>query len=140
MKPILIFLFVLLFSNEVFSCPNLTGAYIDEDGNTIVLTQINCEKIIWQDPTTGTTDLIADNVERVVEQDGNNIAYGKARFTKNEFILELRAVYGSKMPDGFPTHFLTSYRIDKYNNMVEKIVTKDSLSYVTFRRVKKLKL
>jgi hypothetical protein len=134
MKKIMLF-FLALFSLQAIACPDLTGTYKDEDDNIISITQTNCEKTIWSDSESSTT-LIADNIERVVQQEGGNIAYGKARFTDVDFILELRAVYSGNVPTDFPTHFITSYRIDKSRNMVEKVESTQGISYVTFRRIK----
>lgn len=128
-------LVLFLFSLNAWACPDLSGTFKDEDGNLITIVQKQCEQTVWSDAESSTT-LIADNVERVVEQEGDNIAYGKARFTDLDFVLELRVVYSGSVPDTFPTYFLTSYRIDKYKNMVEKIESSQGVSYVTFRRVK----
>lgn len=126
-----------LISLQAFACPNISGTFKDEDGELITIVQTKCEKLEWidEDPTT-TSILIADNVERAVEQEGENIAYGKARFTEKDFVLELRVVYAKGAPADWPTHFLTSYRIDKYNNLVEKIESTLGTDYVTFRRIK----
>lgn len=126
---------LFLFSFQIYACPNLSGKFNDEDDNLITITQTNCQQTVWDDGS-GATTLIADNAERIVEQEGKNIAYGKAKFTDTDFILDLRVVYSGNVPEGTPTHFLTSYRIDKYNNMVEKIESTQGISYVTFRRVK----
>lgn len=134
MKTIFAFsLCVLSFS--VFACSNISGKFQDEDGEVITIVQTNCEKLDWKDDDNNTT-LFADNVERVVEQERDNVAYGKARFTDQDFVLELRVVYSKNAPSDWPTHFLTSYRIDKYNNLVEKIESTQGTSYVTFRRMK----
>jgi hypothetical protein len=130
----LIALSIFVFSFSTFACPDISGSFLDEDGETITIAQTKCESLNWSD-SESTTKLIADNAERVVEQEGDNVAYGKARFTDKDFVLELRVVYGKNAPSDWPTHFLTSYRIDKYNNMVEKIESSQGTSYVTFRRV-----
>ena len=126
---------LLSLSFQLFACPNISGSFRDEDNNIITIAQTDCTQTIWSDGD-GTTTLIADNVERVVEQDGKNIAYGKASFSNSDFILDLRVVYGSSVPNDYPTHFLTSYRIDKFNNLVEKIESVQGTSYQTYRRVK----
>jgi len=63
------------------------------------------------------------------------VVYGKASFTKDEFVLELRVVFAGSPPEGYPTHFVTSYRIDKHNNLEEKIESVQGTSYVTMKRV-----
>jgi hypothetical protein len=134
MKTIIAITLTLL-SLQVLACPDLTGTFKDEDDNLLTISQAKCEQTVWSDSEESTT-LIADNVERVVEKEGDNVAYGKARFTNTDFVLELRVVYSGSVPDDFPTHFLTSYRIDKFNNMVEKVESTQGTSYVTFRRTK----
>lgn len=130
-------LFFLFLSFSSYACPDISGTFRDEDGELVTIFQTGCEKLDWidEDPTTVSV-LLADNVERVVEQEGGNVAYGKASFTEKEFVLELRVVYAGDVPSEWPTHYLTSYRIDKYNNLVEKIESTQGTDYVTFRRVK----
>jgi hypothetical protein len=134
MKLLLAFI-ALTFSLNTFACPDISGTFKDEDGELLTIVQTACSQLVWTDSESSTT-LIADGVERIVEQDGKNVAYGKSSFTKTDFILDLRVVYGSSVPTDYPTHFLTSYRIDKYNNLVEKIESTQGTSYVTFRRQK----
>lgn len=131
MKTIFV-LALTLVSLQAFACPNISGAFRDEDGNVLTITQNKCESTTWSDGD-GSTTLIADNVERVVQQEGDDVAYGKARFTNTDFVLELRVVF--KIPNNYPTNILTSYRVDKFNNLVEKIESSEGTSYVTFRRV-----
>jgi hypothetical protein len=133
MKTIIAIIFSLV-SLQALACPNISGTFKDEDDNSLIIVQTKCEQLKWSD-SEGSTNLITDNVERVVEKDGDNIAYGQARFTNTDFVLELRVVYSGSVPEDFPTHFLTSYRIDKFNNMVEKIESTQGTSYVTFRRI-----
>lgn len=134
MKSIFALLF-LTFSLSSYACPNISGSFQDEDGEVITIVQTKCEKLDWKDDDVMTV-LLADNVERVVEREGDNVAYGKARFTDKDFVLELRVVYGKNSPEDWPTHFLTSYRIDKNNNLVEKVESSQGTSYITFRRMK----
>lgn len=133
----LLALAIFALALSAYACPDISGTFKDEDDEIVTIVQSKCEKLEWkdEDPTTAST-IIADNVERIVEQEGENTAYGKARFTEKNFILELRVVYGKGAPADWPTHFLTSYRIDKYNNLVEKIESTLGTDYVTFRRVK----
>ena len=132
---ILLAITLSLFSIQVFACPNISGTFKDEDDNLITIIQTACEQTIWGD-ANGSTTLIADNIERIVEQEGENKAYGKARFTNTDFVLELRVVYSGNVPDDYPTHFITSYHADKKNNLVEKIESTEGVSYSTFIRIK----
>lgn len=137
MKTILAFS-IFALSLTAYACPNISGTFKDEDDELITIVQTKCQKLEWidEDPSTASL-LIADNIERVIEQEGENIVYGKARFTEKDFVLELRVVYEKGvLAEDWPTHFLTSYRIDKYNNLVEKIESTLGTNYVTFRRVK----
>lgn len=124
-----------LISLQVLACPNISGSFKDSDDNIITIDQTKCEQLLWGD-SEGSTTLIADNVERVVEKEGDNVAYGKARFSNTDFVLELRVVYSGNVPADFPTHFLTSYHVDKANNLVEKIESTQGTSYETLIRVK----
>lgn len=124
-----------LSSFAALACPNLSGTFYDaSEEKNITIVQNDCLTTVWSD-ADGETTIIADGVERVVQQEGDNIAYGKAHFTDTEFVLELRAVYSFPVPEDFPKEFITSYRIDKYNNLVEKILSNQGTDYVTFRRV-----
>lgn len=130
-------LFILSLCSVSYACPDISGTYSDEDGELVTIAQTGCEKLNWMDADVSTAEtLIADNVERIVEQEGKNVAYGKARFTQNDFVLELRVVYSSDVPADWPVHYVTSYRIDKHNNLLEKIESTQGTEYVTFKRVK----
>ncbi len=128
--------FVLcLFSLQLLACPNLTGTYKDEDDNLISITQINCEQTVWSDADSSKT-LLADNIERVIQEEGKMKAFGKASFTTTDFVLDIRVDYGTPVPSNIPTHFLTSYHIDKFNNMIERAESSQGLETIIYRRVK----
>lgn len=135
-------LFTLVFSINVLACPNITGNFFDADSELVrTITQNNCVTTTWSDQD-GSTTLVADNVERVLESEGNTTAYAKVSYTAEELIVDIRMDWGGHNDFDLPVRWLTSYRIDKYNNLVEKIIPfKEDGSvlgteYVTFRRVK----
>jgi len=133
---------ILVFSTSVFACPDITGKFFDADAELArTITQNGCLDTTWSDEE-GSTTLIADNVERVLESEGSTTAYAKVSYTATELIVDIRMDWGGHNDFDLPVRWLTSYRIDKFNNLVEKIIPfKEDGSilgteYVTFRRVK----
>lgn len=141
MKTIFI-LAALVFSMDTFACPNITGNFFDADSELIrTITQNGCIDTTWFDED-GSTTLIADNVERVLESEGSATAYAKVFYTAEELVVDIRMDWGGHNDFDLPVRWLTSYKIDKFNNLVEKIIPfKEDGSvlgteYITYRRVK----
>ncbi len=141
MKLVFTFI-VLVFSVGAFACPNLEGRFNDAEEEVVrTIVQNGCTDTTWSDEN-GSTTLYADNVERVLESEGSATAYAKVSYTAEELIVDIRMDWGGHNDFDLPVRWLTSYRIDKFNNLVEKIVPfKEDGSvlgteYVTFRRVK----
>ena len=142
MKTI-IALIALTFSLQTFAaCPDITGSFFDADTETVrTITQDQCASTTWSDED-GTTVLLADGVERVLQSEGSMTAYAKVTFTAEEFIIDIRMDYGGSNDYDLPVRWITSYRIDKFNNLVEKIIpykedgSMGGVEYITFRRVK----
>ena len=135
-------LLLALSSFNLFACPNISGSFYDADAEMVkVITQSECESTTWTDEE-GTTTLIADGVERVLQQEGGMVAYAKVNFSATEFIIDIRMDWGGHNDFDLPVRWITAYRIDKFNNLVERIVPFKSdgsvlgTEYVTFRRVK----
>lgn len=139
----LLALIALTFSLQTFAaCPDITGAFLDADTETVrTITQDQCLSTTWSD-IDGVTTLIADGVERVLQNEGGMTAYAKVTFTAEEFVVDIRMDYGGSNDYDLPVRWITSYRIDKFNNLVEKIIpfnedgTTGGVEYLTFRRVK----
>jgi hypothetical protein len=132
---------LLLLSFQTLACPTITGTFYDpEDEMNTTITQEGCKSTTWTDDE-GTTTLIADGVERVLESDGEMTAFAKVSFTKDELVIDIRMDWGGNNDYDLPVRWLTSYRIDKFNNMEEKIIpfkedgTQQGTDYVTFRRI-----
>lgn len=127
---------------NVLACPDISGNFIDSDTDSIrTIIQDACRSTTWSD-LDGITTLIADNVERVLQAEGNMTAFAKVSFTKEDLIIDIRMDYGGHNDFDLPVRWITSYRIDKFNNLVEKIIpfkedgSIGGTEYVTFRRVK----
>jgi hypothetical protein len=115
---------------------------MDADSESVrTISQVKCLSTTWIDED-GATTLIADNVERVLESEGDMTAYAKVSFSKVDFIIDIRMDYGGHNDYDLPERWLTSYRIDKNNNLVEKIQpfkvdgTELGTEYITYKRVK----
>lgn len=135
-------LIALTFSMGAFACPNIAGKFFDADSELVrTITQNDCVDTTWSDEE-GSTTLIADNVERVLESDGDTTAYAKVSYSKEELIVDIRMDWGGHNDFDLPVRWLTSYRVDKFNNLVEKIIPfKEDGSvlateFITYRRVK----
>lgn len=130
-----------LTSFNTWACPDLTGAYFDSDAQIVKhIVQKRCESTSWSDEE-GSTTLLADNVERVLQSEGSMTAYARVHFTKEDLVIDIRMDWGNNSDLDLPVRWITSYRLDKKNNMVEKIIpykkdgTMSGIEYVTFRRV-----
>ncbi len=142
MKATLLFLILsFVYVQSAFSCPTIEGSFLDADSESIkTISQNGCVSSSWSEGGD-TVTLITDGVERIIESEGKMKAYGKVFFTSSELVIDIRVDYGGANDFGLPERFLTSYRIDKFNNLVEKIIpySKEGIpqatEYVTFRRV-----
>jgi hypothetical protein len=141
MKALIGFI-LFTISLNVFACPSLVGTFFDDDsGANRTIIQNGCVSTTWSDED-GVTTLLADNVERVLQSEDGITAYAKVSFTKDDLIIDIRIDYGGKNEYDLPVRWLTSYRIDKSNNLVEKIEpfaadgSQGDTDYVTYKRVK----
>ena len=132
----------LVFIQSAYACPVIEGSFLDADSESVkTITQQGCISSTWSEGGD-TVVLFADGVERVIQSEGKMQAFGKVTFSVQELIIDIRVDYGGANDFGLPERFLTSYRIDKFNNLVEKIIpySKDGIpqatEYITFRRVK----
>lgn len=135
-------LVALVFSINAFACPNITGKFFDADSELVrTITQNSCIDTTWSDED-GSTTLIADSVERVLESEGSTTAYATVSYSTEELIVDIRMDWGGHNDFDLPVRWLTSYRVDKFNNLVEKIIPfKEDGSvlateFITYRRVK----
>ncbi len=142
LMKILCTLLLLTFATSSFACMDLQGSYYDDESESVrTITQDGCITTTWSD-ADGSTTLIADGIERELQREGKMVAYATVYFNSLEFIIDIRMDYGGSNEFDLPTRFLTAYRIDKYNNLVERIEpfkedgTELGTQYVTFRRVK----
>lgn len=145
MKAPFVFIFLcslLCFSLSAFACPQINGTFFDADSESNrVIVQDGCVSSTWSDED-GATTLIADSVERVLQAEGDVTAFAKVSFTKNDLVIDIRMDYGGHNEFNLPVRWITSYRIDKFNNLVEKIEpfsadgSVGATEYVTYRRVK----
>lgn len=137
-----IILLSLFFTYKAWAtCPNLTGVYFDaEDNLERTITQSDCLETVWKDET-GTSVLIADGIERVLQQEKEMIAYATVFFKDNELAVNIRMDWGKYKDWDLPARWETSYFIDNKNNLIEKIIpySKEGeaggTEYITFRRI-----
>lgn len=141
MEKIFLSLVIMSFSFSALACPNIAGSFFDAENETkITITQDACASSTWTD-LDGPVTLKADNVERVLQKEGSMTAFAKVSFTDENFVIDIRMDYGGPNDYDLPIRWITSYRIDKYNNLVEKIQpfkedgSELGTEYITFRRV-----
>jgi hypothetical protein len=101
----------LILTTQAFACPDLSGSYIDKNGESVVLAQTGCEQVsILSRPLSHT--LILDNQFTVVQDDADVTAEGRGIFQADELILEVKVVY--KKNPGIPTIFLPVRAVNRY--------------------------
>lgn len=140
----LITLVVLMLSTSVLACPDITGKFYDADSELVrTITQNKCIDTTWSDEE-GSETLIADGVERLLPNESSETvkSYATTTYSETELIVDIRVDWGGHNDFDLPVRWITSYRIDKFNNLVEKIIpfkedgSMMATEYVTFRRVK----
>ncbi len=136
------YILILSVFQPAYSCPIIEGSFFDSEAETTkTIKQVGCEKSIWSEEGD-TVTLIADAQERLIQSEGRMKAFGKVHFSNGELIIDIRVDYGGANDFDLHERFLTSYRIDKFSNLVEKIIpfkrdgSQLATEYVTFRRVK----
>ncbi|MBC7428058.1 MAG: hypothetical protein H7336_05575 [Bacteriovorax sp.] len=104
-----------VFSLNAFACPNLSGSYVDKNGESIILSQKECEQVsVLSRPMTHTLTL--DNEFTVVQDDADVTAQGRGIFQAEELVLEVKVVY--KRDPGIPAIFLPVRAVNKYSQTV----------------------
>ncbi len=103
--------FGVLLSTQAFACPDLSGSYIDKNGESVILSQRGCEQVsVLSRPLSHS--LILDNEYTVVQDDADVRAMGRGTFQAEELVLEVRVTY--KRDPGIPSMFLPVRAVNKY--------------------------
>lgn len=100
-----------LISSQTFACPDLSGSYVDKNGESIILSQKGCEQVsVLSRPLSHS--LILDNEYTVVQDDADVRAMGRGVFQGDELVLEVKVTY--KKDPGIPGMFLPVRAVNKY--------------------------
>lgn len=142
MIKIFLFCIFLIFSVNGHACPDLSGIYYDQEEDVnLEIWQENCEFSVWDDGLSK-SELITDGIERILDEKNDMKAYAKIYYQNNEMVMDIRMNWGKYEDWGFPSRWFTTYRIDKFNNLVRKIISYDkdgnsgATEYITYRRVR----
>lgn len=115
-----------LLSVNAFACPDLTGSYIDKNGESIILSQKGCEEVsVLSRPLTHT--LLLDNQFTVVQDDQEVRAMGRGAFAGEELVLEVKVQY--KKDPGIPSIFLPVRAVNKYSQTASGDLLEKSTIY-----------
>ncbi|MBC7713009.1 MAG: hypothetical protein H7177_06705 [Rhizobacter sp.] len=108
----LVLVFGCLLTTQAFACPDLSGSYVDKNGESIVLSQKGCVEVaVLSRPLSHT--LVLDNQFTVVQDDNDVTAQGRGIFVADELVLEVKVTY--KKDPGIPTIFLPVRAVNKYS-------------------------
>lgn len=137
-----LFIFALtIFSLNAFACPNISGTFYDADEDMVRnITQEGCTQTTWSDES-GENTLITDGVERILQKEGDMTAFAKVYYAQNSIVIDIRMDWGKLKDMDLPARWHTSYKIDKNNNLFEKIVpfaadgTELATEYIIFKRM-----
>ncbi len=125
MKKLVLVVGVLLSLNA-FACPDLSGSYVDKNGESIILSQKGCEEVaVLSRPLSHT--LLLDNQFVLVQDDKDVRAFGRGAFLGSELILEVKVEY-KKKPD-VPTIFLPVRAVNKYSQAANGDLLEKSTIY-----------
>ena len=101
----------LIFSLNAFACPDLSGSYVDKNGESVILAQKSCDEVsILSRPLTHT--LLLNNEFTVVQDDADVLAMGRGAFEVEELVLEVKVTYKKDL--GIPGMFLPVRAVNKY--------------------------
>ena len=110
MKCILFFCSMLISFN-LLACPDLSGSYVDKNGESVILSQKGCEQVaVLSRPLSHS--LLLDNQYTVVQDDADVLALGRGEFQVEELVLEVKVTY--KKDPGIPGMFLPVCAVNKY--------------------------
>ena len=131
MKKIII-LFSVFYSILAFSCTDLSGNYISEEGERFQIVQEKCDKVSWVEPGSVKT-IIVDGVERLLQEEEGIKVFGAAKFSLTHLVLNTRIDWGGKPgTEDLPTEFIMSYSVDRRGNLVEKQESSQGVMYTTY--------
>ena len=103
---------VVLFSLNAFACPDLSGSYVDKNGESVILSQRGCEQVsVLSRPLSHS--LLLDNEFTTVQDDADVLAVGRGIFEASELVLEVKVTY--KRDPGIPSIFLPVRAVNKYS-------------------------
>lgn len=124
MKKIVLLLSAVL-SASAFACPDLSGSYVDKNGESVILSQKGCDQVsVLSRPLTHT--LLLDNQFSIVQDDQDVRAFGRGAFEKEELVLEVKVEY--KRDPGIPGMFLPVRAVNKYSlNAVGDLFEKSTI-------------
>lgn len=98
-------------SAQAFACPDLSGSYVDKNGESLILSQRGCTEVsVLSRPLTHT--LLLDNVFTVIQDDADITAFGRGAFEGDILVLEAKAQY--KKDPGIPKVLLPVRAVNKY--------------------------
>lgn len=107
----LVLVFGMFLSTQAFACPDLSGSYVDKNGESVILSQKGCEQVsVLSRPLSHS--LLLDNEYTVVQDDADVRALGRGVFQDEELVLEVRVTY--KKNPGIPGVFLPVRAVNKY--------------------------
>ncbi len=109
---ILVLILSLLVTIQAYACPDLSGSYVDKNGESVILSQNGCEQVsVLSRPLSHT--LVLDNQFTVVQDDIDILAMGRGIFESIELVLEVKITY--KRDPGIPGMFLPVRAVNKYS-------------------------
>lgn len=109
---VLLAIITMTFTASVFACPDLSGSYLDRNGESVILSQKGCGEVaVLSRPLTHT--LMLDNLFVVVQDDQDVKAMGRGAFAGMELVLEVKVEY--KKDPGIPKILLPVRAVNKYS-------------------------
>lgn len=107
---------LLIFSAQLFACPNLTGTYVSPSKDKMILDQNDCLTITVESKDLNQT-LLLNNQYVVVLDDADVFAEGRGAFVGDVLALEVKVKYKSAPP--IPRIFLPVRGVNNYTQMID---------------------
>jgi hypothetical protein len=117
---------LFLLSASAVACPDLSGAYLDKNKESVILAQKGCEEVSVLSRQIS-SKMSLDNIFAVVQDDADLLAMGRGIFVNDELVLEVKVQY--KKTQTIPAILLPVRGVNKYSQTASGDLLEKSTVY-----------
>ena len=126
LKSLIVFS-ALLISSNVMACPDVKGTYIDEMGESVVISQKGCEEIVVTTRALS-QKLVMNNQLSMVRDDSDMQIFGRGAYQGEVVHIEANITY-KRMPPSVPAVFLPTKIVNNYSKTEDGDLLEDSVMF-----------